>query len=67
MSSRLYIVLFVGLIYELNLSVFNEIFGFPPSFDVPMRKVPHQFNPNTFWHLIAGDYNYNTSSCCTHI
>jgi len=57
-----------GQFYELNLSTFNEIFGFSPSLDVLMRRVPRQFNSNVFWHEIAGDYNYNTSSCkCTHI
>jgi len=54
--------------YELNLSAFNEIFGFPPSLDLTLRKVPRQFNPNAFWFEIAGNYNYNTSSCkCTQI
>jgi len=57
-----------GQFYELNLSAFNEIFGFSPSLDVSMRKVPRQINSNAFWLFIARDYNYNTSSCkCTHI
>jgi len=29
-----------GQFYELNSSAFNEIFGFSPSLDVTMRKVP---------------------------
>jgi len=29
-----------GQFYELNLSVFNKILGFPPSLDVSIRKVP---------------------------
>jgi len=50
------------------LSAFNEIFGFPLNLDATLRKVLCQFNPNAFWYLIAGDYNYNTSSCkCTNI
>ena len=50
------------------MSAFNEIFGFPPSLDVTMRKVPRQFNSNAFWFYIVGNYDYNTSSCkCTHI
>jgi len=58
----------LGQFYEMNLSVFNEIFGFPSSLDVTLRKVPRQFNPNAFWFEIAGNYNYNTSSCkCTQI
>ena len=51
----------LGQFYELNLSAFNEIFGFPPSLDVTLRKVPRQFNPSAFWFIIAGTYNYNTS------
>ena len=34
--------------YVLNLSAFNEIFGFSPSLDVTMRKVLGQFKPNAF-------------------
>jgi len=57
-----------GPFYELNLSAFNETFRFPPSLDVTMRQVSRQFNQNAFWGLIAGDYNYSTSSCkCPHI
>ena len=52
----------------MNLSAFNEIFGFPPSLDVTLRTVPRQFNPSAFWLETAGNYNYNTSSCkCTQI
>jgi hypothetical protein len=58
----------LGQFYEMNLGSFNEIFGFPPSLDVPLRAVPRQFNPNAFWFEITGNYNYNTSSCkCTQI
>jgi len=53
----------LGQFYELNLSAFNEIFGFPPSLDVTLRKVPRQVNPNAFWFEIARNFNYNTSSC----
>ena len=50
------------------MSAFNEIFEFPPSSDVTMRKVPRQFNLNAFWFEIMGNYNYYTSSCkCTQI
>jgi len=57
-----------GQFYEFNLSAFNEIFGFPPSLDVILRKVPHQFNPNVFWFEIVGSFSYNSSSCnCTQI
>ena len=52
----------------MNLSAFNEIFGFPLSLDVTLRKVPCQFNPSAFWFELAGNYNYHTSSCkCTQI
>ena len=58
----------LGQFYEMNLSVFNEIFRFPLSLDVTLRTVPRQFNPSAFWFEIAGNYNYNTSSCkCTKI
>jgi len=68
MSRGLYFVLFVGSLYEFNLSAFNEIFGFPPSLDVTLRAVPRPFNPNAFWLEITGNSNYNTSSCkCTQI
>ena len=57
-----------GQFYELKSSAFNEIFGFPPGLDVLIRKVTHQFNPNVFWHEIAGGYNYSTSLWkCTHV
>jgi len=35
--------------YELNLSVFNEIFAFPPSMGLLHHHVPRQFNLNSFW------------------
>ena len=58
----------LGPCYELNLGAFNEIFGLSPSLDVTLRKGPRQFNPNSFWFEIAGNYSYNTSSCkCSHI
>jgi len=58
----------LGQFYEMNLSAFNEIFGFPLSLDVTLRKVPRQFNPSAFWFELARNYNYNTSSCkCTQI
>jgi len=58
----------LGQFYEMNLSAFNEIFGFPLSLDVTLRKVPCQFNPSAFWFELAGNYNYHTSSCkCTQI
>ena len=35
--------------YDLNLSVFNSVFGFPPSMDLPYRYVPKDFNSHAFW------------------
>jgi len=32
--------------YELSLSIFNSIFGFPQSMDLPYQHVPKEFNPN---------------------
>ena len=43
-----------GQFYELNLSAFNEIFGFPLSLDVTMRKVPRQFKPKCVWASDSG-------------
>ena len=58
----------LGQFYELNLSAFNKNFGFSPSLDVTLRKVPRQFNPNALWGEIVENYNYSTSSCkCTQI
>ena len=40
-----YISLFLrGDIYELNLSSLNNVFGFSPSLDMPLRHVPQEFN-----------------------
>ena len=47
--------------YELNLSVFNSIFSFPPSLDLQQRQVSREFNPNTFWYTITGNYQYDVS------
>ena len=43
---RFIIIYLQGQFYELNLSAFNEIFGFPPSLDVTIRKVSRQFDSN---------------------
>jgi len=34
-----------GQFYELNLSAFNELFGFSPSLDVSLRQVPMNLTP----------------------
>ena len=52
-----------GQFYELNLSIFNEISSFPPSLDLSLQLVPHEFNLNMFWDEILGDFRYTTSSC----
>ena len=56
-----------GQFYELNLSRFNEIFGFPPSLHVSIRKVPRQFNPNAFWQEIGRTTTIIPLHVCTHI
>jgi len=48
--------------YELNLSAFNNIFGFLPSMDLPYHHVPKEFNPNAFWYELYGDHWYDTSN-----
>jgi len=48
--------------YEYNLSVFNSIFDFSASMNMPYYHVPKNFNPNTFWYEICGDYQYDTST-----
>ena len=37
-----------GQFYELNLSAFNDIFGFPPSLDLLLHQVSREFNLNAF-------------------
>ena len=48
--------------YELNLSIFNGIFGFSLSMNLPYRHVPKEFNLNAFWHEIFWGYRYDTSN-----
>jgi len=59
MSGRRYFLL---KFFKLNLSVFNSIFGFPPSMDLNHRCVPKEFNPNAFWNSITRSYQYDTSN-----
>jgi len=37
-----------GQFYEMNLGIFNNIFGFPPSMDLLNRQVPRKFNRMQF-------------------
>ena len=43
-----------GELYELNLRVFNSIFDFLPSLDLPYQHVPKEFKSNAFWNEIFG-------------
>jgi len=45
----------------LNLSAFNSIFGFLPNLDLDRHHGPREFNPNTFWYTITGNYQYDDS------
>ena len=68
MSSQIYIILFAGQLYELNLGTFKSIFSFPHSMDLSNRQVPLEFNPNVFWGELSGNVRYSTSSSkCTYI
>ena len=51
-----------GEFYELNFSAFNDVFGFPPSLELPWHHVPQEFNRNVFWYEINGNYQYNTGT-----
>ena len=48
--------------YKFNLSVFNSIFDFSPSMDLPYRHLPKDFNLNVFWNEISRDYRYDMSN-----
>jgi len=48
--------------YELNLSVFNSVFGFPSSMDLPHRYILKEFNLNVFWYEISRYCQYDTSN-----
>ena len=43
-------------LYELNLSGFNSIFSFLPDLDLDQHHVLREFNPNSFWYIIIGNY-----------
>jgi len=68
MSSRLYIVLWKGQLYELNLGTFNSIFGFSTYHGYLESQSPQKFNPNAFWGKLSRSVRCSTSSSkCTHI
>ena len=52
----------IGSFYELNLSVFNSIFGIPSSMDLLYCYVPKEFILSAFWYDLSGDYRYDTSN-----
>jgi len=58
--SRGYILFYLNReFYELNFSAFNSMFDFPPSLDLDGRHVLRQFNRNTFWYTLIGNYQYD--------
>ena len=48
--------------YELNLSSFNNMFGFLLSLNLPYWRVPQEFNANAYSSEILGDYCYNANT-----